>query len=120
MNKRNTLLLILGFLVVGGGFLVVFLNTTRPSEDFSALAQCLSRKGVIMYGAAWCSHCQNQKNEFGKAFSFVPYVECPDSPQACIEAGIKAYPTWVFPDGTKIEGEISPVRLGELSGCSLR
>lgn len=30
-----------------------------------------------MYGAFWCTHCHDQKEEFGKeAMADFPYVEC--------------------------------------------
>ena len=117
MNKENTFFLVTGALILAIGLVVVFLCISRPKEDFTFLTQCLAEKNVTMYGAAWCSHCQSQKRAFGEAFSFIPYVECPDNPQVCIDAGIKAYPTWVFPDGTRVEGELSPAQLSELSGC---
>ena len=66
-----------------------------------------------MYGAFWCPSCHEQKQLFGKeAFSKIDYVECspngrgtPPAP-ACIERGIKAYPTWevkgqLFESGTQ-------------------
>ena len=29
-----------------------------------------------MYGLYWCPHCIEQKEMFGAAFHYVPYVEC--------------------------------------------
>ena len=29
-----------------------------------------------MYGLYWCPHCIEQKQMFGEAFHYVPYVEC--------------------------------------------
>ena len=29
-----------------------------------------------MYGLYWCPHCIEQKEMFGDAFHYVPYVEC--------------------------------------------
>ncbi|HSD12045.1 MAG TPA: hypothetical protein VLC10_00670 [Patescibacteria group bacterium] len=87
------------------------------------LAQCLTDKGVKMYGAYWCPHCQAQKKAFGAAFKKVNYVECaiPGDPRAqtqeCKDAKIEGYPTWVFPDGTRRSGEITLVSLAEQAGC---
>lgn len=87
------------------------------------LAQCLTDKGVKMYGAYWCPHCQKQKKLFGKAFSKVDYVECavPGSPQsqvpACKDAGITGYPTWVFSSGDRLSGEQPLADLAEKAGC---
>lgn len=45
--------------------------------DSDSLAKCLSDKGVKMYGAFWCGHCQNQKAEFnGNLEKYNIYVEC--------------------------------------------
>ena len=41
------------------------------------LAKKLKAAGAKMYGAFWCSHCQEQKVAFGKeAQEDLPYVEC--------------------------------------------
>ena len=105
-------------LVIGGAFLVGFLNRFNPeTSSLDTFAQCLAEKGAVMYGAEWCPHCQNEKKAFGKAFQFVPYVECPEDPQKCILAGIQGYPTWVFPDGRKFEGEQGIEKLSQVSGC---
>lgn len=87
------------------------------------LAQCLTQKGVKFYGAYWCPHCAAQKKAFGKAFSDVTYVECavPGSPntqtQECKDQDITGYPTWIFPDGSRVSGEQSLEDLAEKSGC---
>ena len=81
------------------------------------LAACLASKNITMYGADWCSHCQNEKNAFGDAFKQVPYVECPDNPQKCIDAGVKGYPTWIWPDGKRLEGGQGLEKLAKESGC---
>lgn len=89
------------------------------SVALDAFAKCLSDKQVVMYGAAWCPHCQNEKKLFGSSFEYVPYVECPDNPDKCLAAGIRGYPTWVFPDGRKLEGEQGLRKLSEASSCPL-
>ncbi len=72
-----------------------------------------------MYGAEWCAHCQNEKKAFGDSFKYVPYVECPDNPQKCLEKGIEGYPTWILPDGKKLIGEQGLLKLSQESGCLL-
>lgn len=91
----------------------------RARADLDAFAACLADAQVVMYGAAWCSHCQNEKQAFGDAFRLVPYVECPDEPAQCLAAGVNGYPTWIFPDGRVLEGEQGLVRLAEASKCAL-
>lgn len=115
MNKKNTTKIIIIGLVLLLGVLWYLSRPERP--DATALAQCLADKGVTMYGAEWCLHCQNQKSMFGKSFSVVPYVECPDDPNRCLAAGIHGYPTWVLANGERLEGEQSLESLASASGC---
>lgn len=99
---------------------LLFRSSVQPaSADLDDFARCLSEKKITMYGAAWCPHCQNEKKAFGDSFSYVPYVECPDNPQACIDAGVSGYPTWIFNDGRRLTGEQGLKKLAEASGCPL-
>lgn len=51
--------------------------TTESSEQTISLAKKLKAAGAKMYGAFWCSHCYDQKQEFGQqAMADFPYVEC--------------------------------------------
>jgi len=38
--------------------------------------------------------------------------------QACKDANIQSYPTWVFPDGSRKSGEVSFQDLAKMSGCA--
>lgn len=91
-------------------------NEPHPLDGF---AQCLAQNDVTMYGADWCPHCQNEKKEFGRAFKYVPYVECPENPKQCLELGIEGYPTWIFEDGRRLVGEQGLGKLAQESGCAL-
>ena len=54
----------------------VLVRESSPSEA-PALAKRLREAGAKMYGAFWCTHCHDQKEEFGReAMSDFPYVEC--------------------------------------------
>src|SRR6185295_15117730 len=64
-----------------------------------SLAQCLTDKGFVMYGASWCPYCREQKRQFGRDAKNLPYVECSadDAPhgkgtQVCEKRGIDVYP----------------------------
>lgn len=92
---------------------------TTGSAELDSFARCLAEKNITMYGADWCPHCQNEKKAFGDSFRLVPYVECPDSPQKCLAEGVKGYPTWIFPNGKKLEGEQGLKNLSRESGCEL-
>jgi hypothetical protein len=120
MNKKIITGVVLAslLLIVGGIFLVS--KTSAPVltglDDF---AKCLSSKDVVMYGAAWCSHCQNTKKTFGESFKYIKYVECPVETKLCLEKQVSGYPTWILADGTKLEGEQTLEKLAEVSSCPL-
>jgi len=96
----------------------------RQTSRLDAFARCLTAKQAKMYGAYWCPHCEDQKEKFGSSFEYAPYVECGIKGSnaiaaVCTEAGIKRFPTWVFVDGTRVEGAHELDFLGEQTGCSL-
>lgn len=122
------------FLIIGG---IVYLNRAKfanggvnpaapvGSAKYDDFAKCLAGKGIKMYGAFWCGHCKNQKEAFGSSFQYVDYTECTENGQSssfsqvCKDAGVKAFPTWKFPNGTIKEGELAFSELAEISGCAL-
>ena len=95
------------------------------SKNYDVFAQCLTDKGVVMYGASWCTHCKKQKEAFGSSFQYVKYIECSvqtgqqGQAEECDAAGITSYPSWVFNGGKKLEGELSFNELAKISGCEL-
>lgn len=96
---------------------------TADGADVRTLAQCLKDKGVKMYGATWCSHCQRQKKSFGEAAELINYVECADAANPnrqtaeCEKAGVNSYPTWEFALGDRQTGEMSFSDLAARAGC---
>ena len=123
-NKQFVVSIIVVALIMIGGMAWYITDSQKPKYTngpnvLDGFAQRLAEKKVTMYGAVWCSHCQAQKKEFGSSFKYVPYVECPDNVKACLDKGVKGYPTWIFPDGTTIEGETSLKNISEKSSCSL-
>lgn len=117
MKNNLIAIAVLAALAVGGAALLAAPPKTTLALD--SFAQCLKEKGITMYGAGWCPHCQNEKKAFGDSFKFVPYVECPDEPKRCLDAGVTGYPTWIFPHGEKLVGEQGLQKLSEESGCTL-
>lgn len=100
----------------------VEVKTYSPAA-LESLAKCLTQKGAKFYGASWCGWCKKQKDLFGAAVQYLPYVECIDSTtqelnQACQAADIQGFPTWEF-NGVKSPGYKEADKLAELSGCSL-
>jgi hypothetical protein len=93
-------------------------------HSLSSFAQCLQAKQAKMYGAWWCPHCADQKQELGRAFRYVHYVECSRQgsrtiSQECSESGIRHFPTWQFADGSRVEGVLPLAELSQKTGCSL-
>jgi hypothetical protein len=94
-------------------------------STLDGFAKCVTSKDARMYGAWWCPHCADQKEEFGYAFQYVSYVECgeenkPQSENArCKDAGIKNFPTWQFADGSRVEGVLPLMQLSQKTGCKL-
>jgi phage baseplate assembly protein gpV len=90
-------------------------------DDF---AKCLTGKGAQMYGAWWCPHCAEQKELFGYAFQYIKYNECSlpgerTETEQCKQAGIKHFPTWQYPDGSRTEGTEPLSFLSQKTGCKL-
>jgi glutaredoxin len=85
-------------------------KTVGPEDPWiRGLVEHLAKTDAKFYGASWCPHCAEQKELFGPSSSRVPYIECspggPRTPQAqaCNDAGIKSYPTWII-NGQRYSG----------------
>lgn len=82
--------------------------TTTSSNKALALASRIESLQGKMYGAYWCSHCYNQKQEFGReAFEKIEYLECDkkgaySKNSICKAKKIPGYPTW------ELNGEYFP------------
>lgn len=123
MSTKIVLGLILVFVLGVVAFKITGSAIDEPGK-YDAFAQCVSDKGAVMYGAYWCTHCQNQKEMFGKSWSYINYVECDSrgnnaQPEICEAEGIKGFPTWKFGNGEVIEGEITLRELAFRTGCEL-
>ncbi len=94
------------------------------NHKYDGFAKCLASRQAKMYGLYWCPHCADQKAMFGKAFQYVPYVECAikDSHElapACTAAGVKLFPSWQFGANKPIEGIFPMQELSDKTGCVL-
>jgi hypothetical protein len=105
---------------------VRYIQTLLGQRKYDTFAQCLSDRGVKFYGAWWCPHCTEQKEEFGASLDQVPYIECGvkgdthAKTQVCKDAGITHYPTWQFPPlGERVERVFTLEELRDRTGCSL-
>ena len=100
---------------------IYYLVSKKPQSEknYDEFAQCLAEKKLTMYGADWCSHCQNEKKAFGSSFKYVPYIECTQQTKLCLDKGIEGYPTWIDATGQKYTGEQGLLNLSKISSCSL-
>ncbi len=120
MSKETKVFLgiFIGLIVLIGGLLIVNAKTPGKYDDF---AQCITNSGTKFFGAFWCPHCQAQKQLFGKSAKKLPYVECSNQDksqtQVCIDNGIESYPTWEFPDKTRVTGEQTFAELAAKTSC---
>jgi hypothetical protein len=103
------------------GYAAFWYHSNHRYDEF---AKCLAARQAKMYGLYWCPHCAEQKEMFGMAFRYVPYVECAikDSHElapACSAAGVKLFPSWQFGPNKPIEGVFPMQELSDKTGCSL-
>jgi len=123
MKKSTIYFIILTLVIIS--IMVVFKSLKNSAgEEYNEFAQCLTDNGVKMFGAFWCSHCQNQKKLFGASWNKINYIECstPDGNsqnQICIDEKIQSYPTWEFEDKSRVNGELTLQELSARSGCQL-
>ena len=121
MRIRRTILITV-LIVVALGLAIYLWKRPRVSR-LDAFAKCLAARQIKMYGLFWCTHCEEQKEMFGSAFQYVPYIECgtkgsrAEQP-SCVEAGVKNFPTWQFVTD-RHEGVLRLETLSEKTGCSL-
>ncbi len=122
-KTKKYLLFGLGTALILGLLIFFFTSSAGQPGPYDTFAQCLTEKGVVMYGAYWCPHCANQKKLFGSSFKYVTYVECDPGgknpqPDLCQQKGVTSYPTWEI-NGEVESGEIPLPVLAEKSGCTL-
>ena len=90
--------------------------TKKSSARAYAVGLRLQALDAKMFGAFWCSHCNNQKQELGaQVVGLFKYVECDKDGantdfKLCRDSKIAGYPTW------EIKGNFYPGEkdLGEL------
>ncbi len=125
MKSTYIYIILIGVLVAG----IIFVRNNSDGSRISKVtayddfAQCLGEAGAKFYGTFWCPHCQSQKKLFDNSAK-LPYIEC-STPNGqgqlpiCAEVGITSYPTWIFADETKLEGEQTLSTLAEKTSCEL-
>lgn len=123
MKTKIITTIAIGVLILGG-FVGLLVYAAGQPGKYDNLAQCLKDGGSKFYGAFWCPHCQATKALFGKSAKKLPYIECSTADgkgalPVCTDNDIKGYPTWVFPDGSRLTGEQSLQTLADKTNCPL-
>jgi hypothetical protein len=116
MLTYGSIVILLAAAFVGGRY--------YRNHKYDSFAKCLATKQAKMYGLYWCPHCIEQKEMFGEAFHYVPYVECAikgssEMAAGCKIAGVKLFPSWQFGQEPPKEGVLSLEALSDKTGCSL-
>ena len=93
-------------------------------KKLDSFAKCLTEKKATVYGVPWCPHCADQKDLFGTSFQYVNYVDCAvpgtrTETEQCKALNIKHTPTWIFGDGSRLEGTLQLDKLSQQTGCKL-
>ena len=106
----------------------------EAAQDLVAFAKALAASGTRYYGAAWCPHCTTTKELFQDGADFLPFIEVTnlDSPVTLNAVGngtdtvlnpsgvpINSFPTWEFPDGTRLQGEQTLATISQRSGVAI-
>ena len=105
--------------------ILILASCSTPSPAYySDMAQCITDKGVKMYGAFWCPHCAKVKKAWGDSFQKLDYIECDPrgenaQTQKCLDDSIEKYATFRRPDGEELCCEPSPEELAAWVGCEV-
>lgn len=120
MNKLVAILIFVATLgLIGAGLYFTTRSSPQSNTNLDEFAKCLSEKGMTMYGAYWCPHCQNIKKLFGNSFQYIKYVECTVDTKTCTDNNVSGYPTFIWKDGGRSEGELSLEEFAQKSSCTL-
>src|SRR3989344_3305200 len=98
----------------------ILFNVGGETENYDALAQCMTQKGVLMYGSFRCGICAKTRAMFGDSFQYIKEIECHPqgkNPQTelCLEKKIEGTPTWML-----VENGVEKRAVGFLSIDELR
>ncbi|MDO8498125.1 MAG: hypothetical protein Q7S61_06310 [bacterium] len=91
---------------------------TPQTVTRAQFAQCLTIRGMKMYGAENCNACDSQKDMFGSDFSYITYIDCLRQSSVCNQKGVKTYPTWEDSTGKLYVGYRPFSNLAQISTCA--
>jgi cyclophilin family peptidyl-prolyl cis-trans isomerase len=91
--------------------------------DLVAFANALKAAGAKLYGAGWSAETTAQKELFEDGGQFLDFVEVTNSDRTpnstATQNNITTYPTWIFADGTRLEGVQTLQALSDHTGISI-
>lgn len=113
-NKKILIISIvsIAFALIAGGFGFSYLNSLKPGP-LDELAQCLTDKGAIMYGASFCQYSLAQKKMFGNSARYLDVRDFSENPN------VETTPTWLI-NGNYYKNVQTFDRLSSLTGCKVR
>lgn len=95
----------------------------EAANDLVAFAKAIKDSGAVMYGGIWCKFCNEQKALFADGADYLPFVEVTNADrtpnQIAIDENITSYPTWVFADGSRLEGVQTLATLSQKTGIAI-
>ena len=91
--------------------------------DLVAFANALKAAGAKLYGAGWSAETTAQKELFEDGGQFLDFVEVTNSDRTpndtATQNSITTYPTWIFADGTRLEGVQTLQTLSDHTGIAI-
>lgn len=106
-------------------FIILSIHYTFYRDtNLDSFAQCLTTKGVEMYGTFWCPSCGQVKKTLGSSYQYILYVECdPQGENAqterCLVLKIDKYPTWIDQTGKRLDAEKNIAKVSAFYDCPL-
>ena len=95
----------------------------EPADDLVAFAKALAATNTRFFGADWCAFCNQQKALFQDGGKYLPFVEVTNADRTpnsvATQNNITTYPTWVFPDGSRLEGVQTLATIAQRSGVAI-
>lgn len=95
----------------------------EDAPNLVEFAKALQQAGVKFFGADWCPVCNEQKKLFEDGAQFLPFIEMtnPDRTRnaTAVSENVTQYPTWAFPNGTRVTGLQTLQQLSTLSGVAI-
>lgn len=95
----------------------------ESAPDLAAFAKALTQAGTKYFTAAWCPHCNAQKALFEDGANYLNVIEVTNPDRTLNDVGIAnnitSFPTWEFPDGTRMTGQQTLATISERSGVAI-